>query len=75
MSSIYGAPSWCQLIYFVIKLLDHVATRPNSLFLYVYFNANFNILKQIGCALVGLIKDWIVLKFNVFCTVHCNTIM
>jgi hypothetical protein len=25
----------------------------------VYFNVNFNILKKIGCALVGLIKDWI----------------
>jgi hypothetical protein len=25
----------------------------------VYFNVNFNILNQIGCALVGLIKDWI----------------
>jgi hypothetical protein len=25
----------------------------------VYFNVNFNILKQINCALVGLIKDWI----------------
>jgi len=25
----------------------------------VYFNVNFNILKQIGWALVGLIKDWI----------------
>jgi hypothetical protein len=25
----------------------------------VYFNVNFNILEQINCALVGLIKDWI----------------
>jgi hypothetical protein len=25
----------------------------------VYFNVNFNILKQINCALVGLLKDWI----------------
>jgi len=25
----------------------------------VYFNVNFKILKQINCALVGLIKDWI----------------
>ena len=25
----------------------------------VYFNVNFNILQEIGCALVGLIKDWI----------------
>jgi hypothetical protein len=25
----------------------------------VYFNVNFNILKQINCALVGVIKDWI----------------
>jgi hypothetical protein len=25
----------------------------------VYFNVHFNISKQIGCALVGLIKDWI----------------
>jgi hypothetical protein len=25
----------------------------------VYFNVNFNILKQINCALVGLIQDWI----------------
>jgi len=25
----------------------------------VYFNVNFSILKQIGCALVKLIKDWI----------------
>jgi hypothetical protein len=25
----------------------------------VYFNVNFNIFKQIGCALAGLIKDWI----------------
>jgi hypothetical protein len=25
----------------------------------VYFNVTFNILKQIGRALVGLIKDWI----------------
>jgi len=25
----------------------------------VYFNVNFNILKQINCALIGLIKDWI----------------
>jgi len=25
----------------------------------VYFNVNFNILKQINCALVGQIKDWI----------------
>jgi len=27
----------------------------------VYFNVNFNILKQINCALVGLIMDWITL--------------
>jgi len=25
----------------------------------VYFNVNFSILKQIGCALVGRIEDWI----------------
>jgi hypothetical protein len=26
----------------------------------VYFNINFNILKQINFALIGLIKDWII---------------
>jgi len=25
----------------------------------IYFNVNFNVLKQIDCALVGVIKDWI----------------
>ena len=25
----------------------------------VYFNVNFNILNQINCVLIGLIKDWI----------------
>jgi hypothetical protein len=25
----------------------------------VYFNVKFNILKQVGCALVGLIKDFL----------------
>jgi hypothetical protein len=25
----------------------------------IYFNVNFNVLKQINCALVGVIKDWI----------------
>jgi len=33
----------------------------------MYINVHFNILKQINCALVGLIKDWItphVLHFN-----------
>jgi hypothetical protein len=29
--------------------------------LIVYFNVNFNILKQIYCALVGLIKGWVTL--------------
>jgi len=24
----------------------------------IYFNVNFNVLKQIYCALVGVIKDW-----------------
>jgi hypothetical protein len=24
----------------------------------VYFNVNFKILNQTGCALVGVIKDW-----------------
>jgi hypothetical protein len=32
----------------------------------VYFNVNFNILMQIGCVLVGLIKDWMTSE----CTVH-----
>jgi len=26
----------------------------------IYFNVNFNVLKQIHCALVGIIKDWII---------------
>jgi hypothetical protein len=29
------------------------------------FIVNFNILKQINCALVGLIKDWIISKCTV----------
>jgi hypothetical protein len=32
----------------------------------IYFNVkNFNVLKQIYCALVGLIKDWITSKCTV----------
>jgi hypothetical protein len=30
----------------------------------MYFNVNVNILKQINCALVGLIKDWILPHIN-----------
>ena len=30
----------------------------------VYFNVNVNILKQINCALIGLIKDWILPYIN-----------
>jgi hypothetical protein len=26
---------------------------------FIYFNVNFNVLKHIYCALVGVIKDWI----------------
>jgi len=35
----------------------------------VYFNVNFNILKQIGCALVGLIKDRLFSSNLVTCAV------
>jgi len=28
----------------------------------IYFNVNFNVVKQIYCALVGVIKDWIMSK-------------
>jgi hypothetical protein len=31
----------------------------------VYFNVNFNILKQINCALVGVVKDWKTLERTV----------
>jgi len=31
----------------------------------VYFNGNVYILKQINCALFGLIKDWITLQCTV----------
>jgi hypothetical protein len=37
----------------VLVKLEHVGS------FIVYFNVNFNILKQIDCALVGLVKDWI----------------
>jgi len=29
------------------------------LYILIYFNVNFNILKQINCALIGVIKDYI----------------
>jgi len=42
------------------KLPDVGLVKPKHVGAFiVYFNVNFNILKQIGCALVGLIKDWI----------------
>ena len=39
------------------KLPDDGLVKPKHVGAFiVYFNINFNILKQIGCALVGLIK-------------------
>jgi len=42
------------------KLPDDDLVKPKHVGAFiVYFNVNVNILKQINCALVGLIKDWI----------------
>jgi hypothetical protein len=42
------------------KLPDDGLVKPKHVGAFIaYFNVNFNILKQINCALVGLIKDWI----------------
>ena len=42
------------------KLPDDGLVKPKHVGAFiVYFNVNFNILKQINCALVGLIMDWI----------------
>ena len=50
-----------------VKILpDDVLVKPKHVGAFtVYFNVNFNILKQINCALVGLIKDWITSKCTV----------
>jgi hypothetical protein len=41
-------------------LPDDGLVKPNHVGAFVvHFNVNFNILKQINCALFGLIKDWI----------------
>ena len=41
------------------KLPDDGLVKPKHVGAFiVYINVKFNILKQIGCALVGLIKDW-----------------
>ena len=41
----------------VFKLPDDGLVKPKHVGAFiVYFNVNFNILKQINCALVGLIK-------------------
>jgi hypothetical protein len=58
------------------KLPDDGLVKPKHVGAFiVYFNVNFNILKQIGCALVGLIKDWITIHNNqpvksVYCENH-----
>jgi hypothetical protein len=37
-----------------------VQSKPKHVGAFViYFNVNFIVLKQINCALVGVIKDWI----------------
>jgi hypothetical protein len=42
------------------KVPDDGLVKPRHVEAFlVYFNVNFNILKQTCCALVGLIKDWI----------------
>jgi len=42
------------------KLPDDGLVKPKHVGAFiVYFNVNINILKQIVCALVELIKDWI----------------
>jgi hypothetical protein len=41
-------------------LPDDGLVKPKHVGTFIaYIHVNFNILKQIGCALVELIKDWI----------------
>jgi hypothetical protein len=52
----FNSPTNAQPICF--KIFKFTSKYTINAFI-VYFDVNFNILKQIGCALVGLIKDWI----------------
>jgi hypothetical protein len=61
------SPTNAQLICFKI-LKFTLKYTINAFIIYllfiIYLNVNFNILKQINCALVGLIKDWMNPFFN-----------
>ena len=57
---------WRQLNY--CRLPDDGFVKPKHLGAFIVnFNVNFNILNQFNCALVGQIKDLILLGFPLLC--------
>jgi len=59
------SPTNAKLICFKI-LKFALKYTVNAFIMYLLFIIYFNILKQINCALVGLIKDWMNPLFNLW---------
>jgi hypothetical protein len=56
-----------------VKIPDEGLVKPKNVRAFiVYFNVNFNILKQIGCALVGLKEEWILYWYYAFLCVDVS---